>query len=242
MPFVLFGETKIEYITKLSEKRKTIGISVDYDNGVVVTLPKTISQEEIEKVVLNKAAWILNQLHNFSEVITKPTENEFVSGEKYLYLGRAYRLKVNQKEEIKKPSITFHRGKFYVIINTKSKEEKQIKIVRNLLHNWFLQKSESLLKERGKILSLKTGIKPQGFVIKDQQKRWGSCSQDGTININWRIIMAPISVIDYIIIHELCHLKYPGHSNKFWKEVSIFCPNFQKSRDWLRIKGPRLVL
>jgi len=239
---VLFGETKIEYKTKISDKRKTIGISVDYDNGVIVTLPKIISEEKVEKVVIKKAAWILNQLHNFGEVITKPSENEFVSGEKYLYLGRAYRLKVKQNEDIKKSKIAFYRGKFQVEVKSREPEEKQVEIVRNLLHNWFLQKSESLLKERGRILSLKTGIKPQGFTIKDKQKRWGSCSQDGTININWRIIMAPVNVIDYIIIHELCHLRYPGHSNKFWKEVSIFCPNFQKSRDWLRINGPRLFI
>ena len=240
MPSVMFGETKIDYKTKISNNRKTIGISVDYDNGVIVTLPKEIAQEEIDKVVLQKAPWILDKLHEFSEVIIKPSENEFVSGEKYLYLGRAYRLKVFERENLTKPRLVFHRGKFNVEIKHDLSNEEQKKIVRKLILKWFLGKAESFLEERVEILSEKTGINPQGVKLREQQKRWGSCTKDNILIFNWLIIMAPVAVIDYIIIHELCHLKYPNHSDKFWKEVVVFCPDFQKRRDWLRLNGPML--
>ena len=241
MPNVLYGKTKIDYKTKISNNRKTIGISVDYDNGVIVTLPKEISQEEIDKVVLQKAPWILDKLHEFSEVIVKPSDNEFVSGEKYLYLGRAYRLKVFRKENLKKPNLVFHRGKFNVEINSDLSEEEQKSIIRNQIRKWFLGKAETFLEKRVNILSNKTGIKSQDIKVREQQKRWGSCTKENVLIFNWLIIMAPVPVIDYIIIHELCHLKYPNHSDKFWKEIAVFCPEFQKRRDWLRIHGPELI-
>ena len=134
-----------------------------------------------------------------------------------------------------------YKGAFIIFaLNNNVTEEEQIQIVRDQILKWYIEKAELFLKERVRILSEKTGIQPQGMKIREQQKRWGSCTKDNILIFNWLIIMAPVSVIDYIIIHELCHLKYPNHSENFWKEVAVFRPDFQKRRDWLRIRGPEL--
>lgn len=113
-----------------------------------------------------------------------------------------------------------------------SEEGKEV--IKDVLIKWYFSKSARIVKQRVNRYSELLAVIPREIKIKDQKKRWGSCSSNGILRFNWRIAMAPISIIDYIVVHELCHLKVKNHSSDFWRLVSLALPDYQRRRDWLK--------
>ena len=102
--------------------------------------------------------------------------------------------------------------------------------------------AEKRLNERVSAYTSKVSVEPKAVVVKNQMKRWGSCTSEGTLYLNWRIIMAPMSVVDYVIVHELTHMQTPDHSSAFWKDVSKVLPDYERRKEWLRVNGPTLQI
>jgi predicted metal-dependent hydrolase len=113
--------------------------------------------------------------------------------------------------------------------------------VEPLLKQWYRQRAQQLLVAKTALWSIQIAVEPQRITIKEQKTRWGSCSSKSNINYNWRIVMAPPEVIDYLVIHELCHLRVPNHSPLFWQEVARFSPHFKQHRTWLKDNGPTIM-
>jgi predicted metal-dependent hydrolase len=111
-----------------------------------------------------------------------------------------------------------------------------------LFKEWYITQGNKRVVERLKTLCPKMELEPSKVVFKEQQKRWGTCTKEGAIYLNWRIIMAPMSVIDYVLVHELAHIKYPDHSSDYWRFVRSILPDYEHRKEWLRINGPRLTL
>ena len=242
IPRVNYGTSEIEYSIKRSDYRNSVDVAVDPKEGVIVTCPSETPEVDIENVVLKKAPWVLRKMKKVSEVAVEPPEREYVSGESFLYLGRHYRLKVIEDQFPDSSEVKLKGGRFWIHVPPISDEHSQQEIIQDALKSWFRRKAERKLKERAERYAPKIGVTIKGIVVKNQMKRWGSCTKGGVLHVNYRVAMAPMSVIDYVIVHELAHLKFPKHSNRFWKEIRKLLPDYERRKDWLRIHGPELSI
>ncbi|MFW6029301.1 MAG: M48 family metallopeptidase [Halanaerobiales bacterium] len=248
MQSIIIGNTIVNYDI-VRTNRKTLGIVIDPEKGVLVRSPENLSEDKIHKVVSDKSTWILEKLDKVAEIKDKPVPKEFMSGEKLSYLGRKYRIKVlskidrNLKNKLSKVKVKFYKGKFIIEIPDSLhdiNEEERIEAIRDELIKWYRKHAKIKIQERVDKYKGKIGIEPNIVRVKKQEKRWGSCSSKGNININWKIIMAPMSIVDYIVVHELTHLRYNNHCKDFWKSVEAIIPDYKERQDWLRVNGRRL--
>ena len=158
---------------------------------------------------------------------------EFVSGESFLYLGKQYRLKVT-KSSARENACRLVAGRLQVQIGEDLDAELHKEAVKKALMEWYRKHAEEKILERLPHIARKAGIKPKTVEIKNQHKRWGSCSRSGVVRFNWKVVMTPISVIDYVIAHELCHLIQGNHSPQFWQKVRAISPEYDSKRRWLK--------
>lgn len=244
MEELIIGEKKIEYDIVRSN-RKTMGITINPDKKIIVRSPENITKKKIHSIVQKKSSWILNKLEEFGEIKPPPAPKEFLSGEKLPYLGRRYRIKTITDSEFKdnKVKVKLYKGKFIIKFssNLLKNDEKRIDRVRDELVNWYRKHAEGKINERVNKYKPKVGVKPNKVKVKKQKKRWGSCSSKNNLNFNWKIIMAPMSVVDYIVVHELVHLKHPNHSKDFWELVETIIPGYKDKQEWLKRNGPTLT-
>ncbi|MQY53614.1 MAG: DUF45 domain-containing protein, partial [Firmicutes bacterium] len=126
----------------------------------------------------------------------------------------------------------------FISVNKHLSPKERKEIIKDALIKWYSSKSTEIIKQRINQYSKIMSVMPQEIKIKDQKKRWGSCSKNGILRFNWRIAIAPISVVDYIVVHELCHLKVENHSADFWKLLSLVFPDYQRRREWLKNNTP----
>ena len=241
MPEVKIGNTLIEY-SIVRTNRKTVGINIDLEEGVVVRSPKRLNDKKIEEIVKNKSDWILKKLDKLGEIKDKPVSKEFMSGEKLSYIGRRYRLKVKEDKDVKKAKVKLYQGKFIVKVNPKLKDDKRRETIRDEFISWYREHADEKINERVDKYKDKIGVRPNKIKVKKQKKRWGSCSSKGNLNFNWKLIMAPMSVIDYLVVHELIHLLHPNHSREFWDTVETIIPDYEEKQEWLRVNGNRLII
>lgn len=226
-----YGTETIHYSVSY-RNRKTLGINVYPDSGVEVIAPIGTSISQIESKVLKRAFWITRQQNYFGGIQKQKSINEFVSGETHKYLGRSYRLKVTKS----KVEYVKLRGKFFQI-QTQSKESKH---VSKLLEQWY--KDHALAKFKQRLLLCYKEIAREGISfpklkIRSMAKRWGSCTTDGQIILNPNLVKSPVYCIDYVIIHELCHLKHHNHSPAFYALKSKYLPDWEVRKRKLEVLG-----
>ena len=222
---------KIDQIIR--SKRKTLGVEVTHDARLIVRAPKTASLAYIEKVVSKKQLWIQSKQKLVTEKQQLVQPKEFISGEGFLYLGDTYQLHIVDDCS---PSLSFDQG-FYLLSSVLNEKSPQV-----LFIDWYRKQAYQKIKERIDWYSDLFGFKYNKFSITNAQKRWGSCNTKGNLYISWRLIMAPLHVVDYVVIHELTHLKEMNHSKKFWDKIRVMIPDFQKSLNWLKENGHLLVI
>lgn len=217
---IQFGSKKIDFQVEFSA-RKTLGITVTPDMDVLVNAPIDSSIEKIKEKLLKKAAWIIKQQNFFLSFQPKTPPRKYVGGETHLYLGRQYLLKI---ESGKKDSVKL-KGKF-IVVQTSDKSK-----VKGLVKDWYLAHSKVKFKEIAEPLIQKFKrhkIEPESIVFRDMPTRWGSCTPKGKIILNPELIKAPKGCIEYVIIHELCHLVYHDHTRKFIELQTKEMPDWEK--------------
>ncbi|MEI8207837.1 MAG: SprT family zinc-dependent metalloprotease [Methylococcales bacterium] len=223
---VLFGQTEITYTVKTSD-RKTLAIHV-YPNGdVLVDAPMTASLMAIAQKVKKRASWIFKQQLQFVAYPPVMPERRYVSGESYCYLGRQYRLLI--KEGVRE-HVKLINGR--IVVETVNPENP--KKIKALLVYWSRSRAQIIFSERYHVcvqLVAKLDIEHyQGFQLRMMPKRWGSCSSQGNIMLNPELIAAPKECIDYVITHELCHLKIRNHSQAFYKLLAKVMGDWERRR------------
>lgn len=240
-PVVTFGDKKIPY-SIVRVERETIGIIIEPSGEVIVRVPFGVDQNRIFEAVNKKRKWIVEKV-NQTELVKKPVPKyrEAVSGEKILYKNKLYRIKIHPQNK-RRNRITFVGGIINIYIDEQLSEVEKTEKIRKQLVKWYKKKAEKFLIERVERYSKLIGKKPTSLQLRDTKLRWGSCTKNGKLILNWRIIMAPISAIDYVVIHELCHLKEPKHSTQFWQLIESIMPTYKKWKDWLFINGRLLEL
>ena len=195
---------------------------------VKVIVPMTLSDSRIRDLIVKRTSWIKSKLQEQSD---RPiaASREYVSGETVTYLGKNYRLKVLIGDQ---PSMKLKRG--YVEATITQSDLNPEKTIRSLLQDWYRSLAERRLCEKTVRLAQVIGVNPSSVTIKDYKSRWGSCSTKGDISYNWRIILAPHSIVDYVVVHELCHMLEHNHSSKYWKHVERHVPRWRECREWLK--------
>jgi len=222
------NEILIESIIR--SKRKTIALEITDKATLVVKAPYYVSNKAIQDVIRRHSKWIEKKI-SYAKQLKKAENKEFDSGESFLYLGRAYMLFVvySQKEPFK------FDNAFYL------REDMQ-PLARDIFINWYRNVARKFIFERVNYYSNLAGIKYNKAKITSAQKRWGSCSREGSLSFTYRLVMAPIFVIDYVVVHELCHIIEHNHSKTFWGHVKVILPDYKDARKWLREKGQTLVI
>ncbi|WP_180272781.1 M48 family metallopeptidase [Konateibacter massiliensis] len=226
----------IQYKTIRSDRR-SIAISVRPTREVIVRAPRQISDRELERLVKSKADWILTKLNEMPKHIVPSTEKQYKDGDEILFRGKEYTLRVQKMYSISKSQIIL--GAEEITIIRKAGEKKEPK---ELLLLWYKEQAREFVLER---ISFYSPLikKPIGDVrIKSQKKRWGSCSSQGNLNFNWRIILMPDKMSDYIVVHEMCHLKYLNHSRSYWDSVASILPDYKERENWIKRNTFRLEM
>ncbi len=218
-----------------SSKRKTAAIKIQ-KGKVFVIVPECLSMVAIESLVVKKSRWIKEKLAMQNEIIAiKP--KEFISGEAFSYLGRHHPLKI---ESGLYPVIKLHQDELVVSVRDKAADNAQV--IKQLLIKWYKQQADSELRNKTESYSGIIGVNPSSVTIKSFKSRWGSCSITGGIQYNWKIIIAPDWIVNYVVVHELCHILHHNHSPAFWKAVEKYCPDYRDCGAWLKINGGRLEI
>jgi predicted metal-dependent hydrolase len=218
-----------------SSRRTTAVIKIRHGK-VSVIVPDRFPIARIESLVLNKSRWIKEKLAIQNEIIAIAPK-QFVSGEPFSVLGREHLLKV---EPGGTPAIKLHQGE--LVVSVKDKVANDGMKIRAQLIKWYKQQAESELIERtGRFASI-IGVKPTSVNIKSFKSSWGNCSVTGGINYNWKLVIAPERIVDYVVIHELCHILHHNHSPAFWQAVVKHCHDYRERRSWLKINGGHLEI
>ena len=223
-----YGNSRIDFCLKRNE-RKTLGIKVYPDGSTVVTAPIETPYEKVTEKVKSKAQWIDKQKDFFMFFEPRTKQKLYESGESHLYLGKNYRLKIT---ESKTKSVKLKGG--FIVIKTNDKNNK--KAIEKELKKWYKSKAilhfENLYKNR---LGLAKELSNKESSLKYMwyENRWGSCFKDGTISLNLELIKSPKECIDYVIVHELCHLVHHNHSTKFYSLLSKKLPKWRDSKNKL---------
>lgn len=242
MEKIKFGSARLEYCIRRGKRKNTVAIHVTSPTQVIVLAPSTLGEDKIKEIVKKKARWILEKQKHLKKLELLFPKKEFTSGEQVLFLGRRYRLKIIRSAEGERSGLHVSGRKILVTIDHRLTEEEKKESIKEALVEWYFSEAERIIGERVDRYGSFFEVVPELIKIKDQQKRWGSCSQNGILRFNWRIVMAPISIIDYVVVHELCHLKVKNHTQKFWKLVSLAIADYKKRREWLKTNSPRFYL
>lgn len=219
---------ELEYTIKRSSKRRKVTITVERDRRVVVHAPACTSEEKIGEVVQAKRQWIYEKTRHAQKYrdLPHPPGKELVNGESALYLGRNYRIEVVDDET---SSVHFDH-KFSVPLQHLAKRRK-------VLREWYFAKAKEKILPRVERRARELGVEFAAAKIVDNRYRWGSCTVGNNINVNWRLIKAPMFVIDYVIAHELAHLLEPNHTPRFWNIVRTQTATMDKAKAWLMDNG-----
>lgn len=229
---ILFGKTRISYGICRSTKRKTIALTIDPGKGLVLTAPASVSVERLDRLVRNKGRWIVERLRHGG---SRPSPREFVSGESFWYLGRQYRLRLRPASV---PEHVRLEGRyFHVPVARGLSGNQRARTARDSLVVWYRAHADPKLRERVALWCRKLGVETPKVIITSQQRRWASCSAAGVIRINWRIVQAPMALLDYVIAHELAHLRHHGHSRAFWRALGVVMPDYEKRKAALAATG-----
>jgi hypothetical protein len=212
-------------------RRRTLSLQIQPDGILLARAPWSLPEEKIHKFINDKQNWIIKHKAIADSRRSLLAVRKFIPGEKFLYLGRYYALQVTDQ-----PTGFFRFAEEFFISNSDSEKAGEI------FAQWYKVQAKEIFKQRLSYYYSLIGCPQKPVKFNSANTRWGSCGPQGSLNFNWRLIMAPIEVIDYVIVHELVHLWEKNHSTRFWSTVSNIYPAYKIWRQWLKENGWKLVI
>lgn len=222
----------IDYEIRFSSKRKTLGIVVERDGRIVVLAPEGLAPSHIAEIVQKKQQWILSKLHDSAKYPIEPMEKEFVSGESILYLGKECQLVVIDEKWFDGVE---YNGNFHIARHTQLK-------ANTVFRGWYTRQAYEIIKPLADSYAQSLGVSFNECRVSEMKYRWASCTPNKNLVFNWRTIKAPLTVIHYLIVHELAHLIEPTHNSDFWNIVAAQLPRYEEAKEWLRQHGNLLEI
>lgn len=211
--------------------RRTVGLEINQEANLIVRAPRRASLTFIEEVVQKHQAWILRRQAIAKQRHQIAPPKQFITGEKFLYLGNQYPLHMLSSAGA---GLYFDKA-FYLA-------ELQRNQAHKLFVKWYRTAAYQTLTDRATFYALQMGLNYRKIRLSSAKRQWGSCSIKGNLSFCWRLVMAPMVVIDYVVVHELTHLIHRNHNEKFWQHVANIMPSYQEQRRWLRQQGHQLII
>lgn len=224
---IILESQAVPYTVKRSSKAKRVRLEIRVTTGLTIVVPGSYKTEELPDLLRKRSRWILGKLAECGKNQSLAAEKELKSGDSISYLGRYLRVVVRYNPST---PVSVRLEKNRLLVNLDSQNGR----LNMVLEWWYRQQAERLIKKRADELCSLLGVAYGRLSIRRAKTRWGSCSRKGNLNFNWKLIMVPEPVIDYVIIHELAHLKELNHSKNFWKLVAEHCPQWRQYRQWLK--------
>jgi predicted metal-dependent hydrolase len=221
----------IDFFLKKSDRRTT-SIYIERDGSVSVLAPKPFDIARIHSLLEKKRSWIYRSLAEWDDLNRTRVTREYVNGESFLYLGRSYRLQIVKNQDV---PLKLKNGQFCL-------DKAAISEAPVHFRDFYKSKLLPRVSERAAIYSARIGQVPVGIKVLELKNRWGSCSSAEVINIHWKCAMLSISVLDYVVAHELAHLKYPNHTPAFWRQLEKILPGHDEAKTWLKYNGAGMAL
>ena len=231
MPAVKYGTHEIQFIHTIDKALKHAYITVDFYDGVMLKSPP-ISETKAKETVYKKGKWILEKL----KLVERTPQGKIMTGSRLLYLGRRYYVEVAQDASVKNALVGFNHSRFKIRVNPHLAERETA--IKEALENFSREKSIIKITPRIEKWSQTTGLEPADINFRKLSKRWGSCTKSNEIIINFDAVKLPFTLIDYIVVHELVHVKHKDHSKEFYKEIAKFIPEWKELDD--KLNGMKL--
>jgi hypothetical protein len=228
--------TKIAYEVVRS-RRKTADIVIERDGRVLVRAPEEVAAERIKDIVESKRLWIFRNLAEWHDLNATRVVREYRNGEGFLYLGRSYRLLLVGGQE---QPLLLKGGR--LCLRRDLVDRGEIPAAKAAFRDYYIARGLERLTQRVQYYAPKVGVKPRRTDVRELGHRWASCSPSGDLAFHWKCMMAPPTIIDYIVVHELCHLHHGDHTEAFWNEVDKVAPNYRERKEWLRKNGAGLEI
>lgn len=228
----------LTFVVKRSERRKTVGVTVERDASLVAHLPKDADLRRAGELIRTRLVWVHQKLANHQDVGRESVfrQPEFVDGEGFHFLGKHYRLKLIDVGPAGPPTPTVRFEGDRLLFR-----REQVAAGDKRIAEYYTRAAHPYLNDAVNRWKRIVGVEPARFVqVLDLGFRWASCSADRTLNFHWRTMQLPPHMIDYIVVHELSHLKVPDHSAAFWQQVEQALPDYEAKRSWLKEKGGQL--
>jgi predicted metal-dependent hydrolase len=226
MPEIL---PSIEIQEVIRSKRKTLALIVKPDGALIVRAPLRTAERTIRAFIEKNASWVKRKQAE-ALAVRPPTPRQYLPGEFFLYLGNAYPLELVQRQ---RRNLVFENS-------FKLAEPAQGK-ARQLFERWYREQARQILRERVDFYACQFDFQYKKVGITSARTRWGSCSADGSLNFSWRLILAPLEAVDYVVVHELVHTVFHDHSKRFWQKVEQVMPDYKERKKWLRRNAPQML-
>jgi len=216
-------------------RRSTADIIIERDGKVQVRAPESLPLEKIEELVAAKQYWIFKNLAEWRDLNATRVVREYRNGEGFLYLGNSYRLSlVSDQVE----ALLLKNGRF--CLRRDLVDNGSMQAAQDAFRAYYTAKGNERIRQRVAYFASKVGVTPKVVEIRELPHRWASCSASGRLTFHWKCMMAPLTIIDYVIVHELCHFHHLDHTEAFWNEVDKVMPDYRERREWLRTRGAEL--
>jgi len=234
---VLEGEITLDgkavpYIVKRSTRARHVRLEIRQETGLILVIPRGYPVERLSDLLKAKQRWILGNLAKTNDDLLPSVRQQVEDGDFVLYLGR--QLKVVVRKRNGAAGVRLEHDRLMVTLASDSDG------LYPVLEQWYRTQAARLMHEKAEVWSDKLDVNYSKINIRGQKSRWGSCSRNGNISFNWKLVMAPEPVIDYVVIHELAHIKQMNHSKRFWQLVADYCPEWREYKKWLRLHEDEL--
>jgi predicted metal-dependent hydrolase len=220
---------KVKIDKLIRSRRRTIALMIAPDATLVIRAPMKASLDYIEKLVWQKRSWIEKKQQFVLKNLHLSKAKKFEHDEEFYFLGKVYKFRIVNNTKIILADFLYFPEKFLLQARTR-------------LINWYKQKAAEVIVERANYYSKITGWEFKKLLITGAERRWGSCSSRGSINFSWKLIMAPMEIIDYVVVHELAHIPEKNHSARFWNKVESVLPDYRIRRKWLKENEARFKI
>lgn len=231
-----YKEATISF-TLIYKKRKSLGIYLDVYGNIELRVPKNTKDEQIVKMLESKWSWIIEKQSEMKERTKGFKKKAYVDDEEFLFMGQSYPIKFMIEVGIKEMSVRLLED--YLEVRIPEHDEE---IIKKLLTRFYKQQCKKLVESRVRFYQANFKTKPKTIKISSNKKNWGSCNSLREMTFNWRLAMAPIDVIDYVVIHEMCHMVHMNHDRSFWRLVGKYMPDYEEKQLWLSQSHWKMVV
>lgn len=214
------------------KKRKTMSIFIDFYGHIEVRVPKETTEESVLQFLEEKWDWIQQKTKEMKERLEGQKEKVYDPGEVFLYLGNSYPIQISEDLEAEQDYVVFEGNVLKIYV--KQQEDERIK---QALKRFYYQQCKALVEKRIRAYQSKFKTKPRSIKINDDKSTWGTCNSRFELTFNWKLSMAPPEVIDYVVIHEMCHMVHLNHDRSFWRLVGKMMPDYEQRQNWLALSS-----